>query len=206
MLRSLQKQLGEGSLLRQTAQLPPFQLTQVRHATKRTSGSGKNTSDSAGRRLGAKKTDGQEVWGGCILMRQRGTQWYPGENVRLDAASQLSANRWAWAVIIQSMPWSTAMSVSIVIPSSRSAGLSAWCTTEARDCRAPPMLSGLDDSTSRSCLRVPCRPRWRRSTRSKFAGDRQVLRRPMKRPRLHRPRHSCFLKSKARFERRPTFL
>ena len=37
--------------------------------------------DSAGRRLGPKKYEGQEVISGQILLRQRGTKFYPGENV-----------------------------------------------------------------------------------------------------------------------------
>ncbi|HSP22061.1 MAG TPA: 50S ribosomal protein L27, partial [Planococcus sp. (in: firmicutes)] len=37
--------------------------------------------DSESKRLGAKRADGQEVTGGSILYRQRGTKIYPGENV-----------------------------------------------------------------------------------------------------------------------------
>ncbi|CAI5062543.1 AVN_HP_G0084190.mRNA.1.CDS.1 [Saccharomyces cerevisiae] len=37
--------------------------------------------DSAGRRLGPKKYEGQDVSTGEIIMRQRGTKFYPGENV-----------------------------------------------------------------------------------------------------------------------------
>jgi large subunit ribosomal protein L27 len=38
--------------------------------------------DSAGRRLGAKASDGEFVTAGSILYRQRGTKMFPGENVR----------------------------------------------------------------------------------------------------------------------------
>ena len=41
----------------------------------------KNGRDSAGRRLGAKKGDGQFATAGSILYRQRGTKIYPGKNV-----------------------------------------------------------------------------------------------------------------------------
>ena len=44
-------------------------------------GSTQNGRDSAGRRLGAKVSDGQTVTAGSILYRQRGTKIYPGTNV-----------------------------------------------------------------------------------------------------------------------------
>lgn len=56
-------------------------LTQVRTATKRAAGSRTSMKDSAGRRLGPKKYEGQPVKVGEIIMRQRGTKFYPGENV-----------------------------------------------------------------------------------------------------------------------------
>lgn len=56
-------------------------IIQVRTATKRASGSRTNMKNSAGRRLGPKKTEGQLVRPGQILMRQRGTKFFPGENV-----------------------------------------------------------------------------------------------------------------------------
>ena len=45
-------------------------------------GSTSNGRDSAGRRLGAKASDGQFVTAGSILYRQRGTKIHPGVNVR----------------------------------------------------------------------------------------------------------------------------
>ncbi len=51
-------------------------------ASKKGVGSTKNGRDSAGRRLGAKASDGQVVTAGSILYRQRGTKVYPGENVK----------------------------------------------------------------------------------------------------------------------------
>ena len=50
-------------------------------AHKKGVGSTKNGRDSESKRLGAKRADGQEVTGGSILYRQRGTKIYPGENV-----------------------------------------------------------------------------------------------------------------------------
>lgn len=50
-------------------------------ATKKAGGSSRNGRDSAGRRLGAKKGDGQFVIPGNIIFRQRGTTIHPGKNV-----------------------------------------------------------------------------------------------------------------------------
>ena len=50
-------------------------------AHKKAGGSSRNGRDTEGRRLGLKKSGGQAVTAGNILLRQRGTQWYPGANV-----------------------------------------------------------------------------------------------------------------------------
>ena len=50
-------------------------------ASKKGVGSTKNGRDSAGRRLGAKLSDGQTAKAGAIIYRQRGTKIYPGHNV-----------------------------------------------------------------------------------------------------------------------------
>ena len=50
-------------------------------AHKKAGGSSRNGRDSAGRRLGVKKFGGQDVIGGNIIIRQRGTKVYPGVNV-----------------------------------------------------------------------------------------------------------------------------
>jgi len=50
-------------------------------AHKKAGGSSRNGRDSAGRRLGVKKYGGEQVLAGNILVRQRGTNFYPGENV-----------------------------------------------------------------------------------------------------------------------------
>ncbi len=50
-------------------------------AHKKAGGSSRNGRDSAGRRLGVKKYGGEIVIPGNILIRQRGTKWWPGQNV-----------------------------------------------------------------------------------------------------------------------------
>lgn len=50
-------------------------------AHKKGGGSSTNGRDSAGRRLGVKKTDGQFVKSGNIIIRQRGTKKHAGKNV-----------------------------------------------------------------------------------------------------------------------------
>ena len=52
-------------------------------AHKKGQSSTKNGRDSAGRRLGAKASDGEFVTSGSILYRQRGTKVYPGNNVKI---------------------------------------------------------------------------------------------------------------------------
>ena len=50
-------------------------------AHKKAGGSSRNGRDSAGRRLGVKKFGGEAVLAGNIIVRQRGTKWWPGQNV-----------------------------------------------------------------------------------------------------------------------------
>ena len=50
-------------------------------AHKKAGGSSRNGRDSAGRRLGVKKFGGEVVIPGNIIVRQRGTKWWPGEGV-----------------------------------------------------------------------------------------------------------------------------
>lgn len=54
-------------------------------------GSTKNGRDSNSKRLGIKRTDGQEVLAGSILVRQRGTKIHPGENVGIGSDDTLFA-------------------------------------------------------------------------------------------------------------------
>ncbi|RAK57025.1 50S ribosomal protein L27 [Phenylobacterium deserti] len=50
-------------------------------AHKKSGGSSRNGRDSAGQRLGLKKFGGENVLAGNILVRQRGTKFWPGDNV-----------------------------------------------------------------------------------------------------------------------------
>jgi large subunit ribosomal protein L27 len=50
-------------------------------AHKKAGGSSRNGRDSESKRLGVKKFGGEHVIGGNILVRQRGTKFYPGTNV-----------------------------------------------------------------------------------------------------------------------------
>jgi large subunit ribosomal protein L27 len=50
-------------------------------AHKKAGGSSRNGRDSAGRRLGVKKSGGQAVEPGNIIIRQRGTKFHPGDGV-----------------------------------------------------------------------------------------------------------------------------
>ena len=51
-------------------------------AHKKGQSSTSNGRDSAGRRLGAKASDGEYITAGSIIYRQRGTKIHPGNNVR----------------------------------------------------------------------------------------------------------------------------
>lgn len=50
-------------------------------AQKKAGGSSRNGRDSAGRRLGVKLYGGERAIPGNIIVRQRGTKWFPGEGV-----------------------------------------------------------------------------------------------------------------------------
>ena len=59
-----------------------FKLNLQQFASKKGVGSTTNGRDSAGRRLGAKASDGQTVSAGSVIYRQRGTRIYPGLNTK----------------------------------------------------------------------------------------------------------------------------
>jgi large subunit ribosomal protein L27 len=50
-------------------------------AHKKAGGSSRNGRDSQAKRLGVKRFGGEQVPAGSILIRQRGTQVHPGDNV-----------------------------------------------------------------------------------------------------------------------------
>ena len=60
-------------------------------AHKKGQGSVKNGRDSESKRLGVKKSDGQIVKAGNIIVRQRGTNVHPGTNVGIDSDDTLFA-------------------------------------------------------------------------------------------------------------------
>ncbi len=60
-------------------------------AHKKGVGSTKNGRDSNSQRLGVKRSDGQAVLAGNILVRQRGTKMHPGNNVGIGSDDTLFA-------------------------------------------------------------------------------------------------------------------
>ncbi|MDR1138438.1 MAG: 50S ribosomal protein L27 [Clostridiales bacterium] len=60
-------------------------------ASKKGVGSSRNGRESESKRLGVKRTDGQSVLAGSILMRQRGTKMHPGNNVGIGKDDTLFA-------------------------------------------------------------------------------------------------------------------
>jgi len=52
-------------------------------ASKKAAGSTKNGRDSQSKRLGVKRFGGEAVRPGTILVRQRGTKFFPGYNVKM---------------------------------------------------------------------------------------------------------------------------
>ena len=60
-------------------------------AHKKAGGSSRNGRDSKGRRLGLKKSGGQVVVPGNIIVRQRGTQYHAGEGVGMGTDHTLFA-------------------------------------------------------------------------------------------------------------------
>nr|WP_155475280.1 50S ribosomal protein L27 [Heliobacterium chlorum] len=60
-------------------------------AHKKGVGSSRNGRDSEAKRLGVKRSDGQQVIAGNILVRQRGTKIHPGNNVGIGSDDTLFA-------------------------------------------------------------------------------------------------------------------
>ena len=60
-------------------------------AHKKGTGSSHNGRDSEAKRLGVKRSDGQPVLAGNILVRQRGTKFHPGNNVGIGKDDTLFA-------------------------------------------------------------------------------------------------------------------
>ncbi len=60
-------------------------------AHKKGVGSSRNGRDSDAQRLGVKRSAGQKVRAGSILVRQRGTKFHPGQNVGIGGDDTLFA-------------------------------------------------------------------------------------------------------------------
>src|SRR5690242_836712 len=58
-------------------------------ASVKSQGSSSNGRDSAGQRLGVKAYGGETVSAGSILVRQRGTKFFPGKNVKMASDSSI---------------------------------------------------------------------------------------------------------------------
>jgi large subunit ribosomal protein L27 len=68
-----------------------FFMDLQRFAHKKGLGSSRNGRDSQSKRLGVKKFGGERVVAGNIILRQRGTQFYPGTNVGMGKDNTLFA-------------------------------------------------------------------------------------------------------------------
>lgn len=68
-----------------------FKIDLQLFASKKGVGSSRNGRDSASKRLGTKRGDGQFVTAGNILVRQRGTKIHPGINVSIGGDDTLFA-------------------------------------------------------------------------------------------------------------------
>lgn len=60
-------------------------------ATSKSGGSTQNGRDSQSKRLGVKLFDGHKVFGGEIIVRQRGTKFHPGKGVGIGGDDTLFA-------------------------------------------------------------------------------------------------------------------
>ena len=68
-----------------------FFINLQRFAHKKGLGSSRNGRDSNAQRLGVKKFGGETVSAGNIILRQRGTRFYPGTNVGIGKDNTLFA-------------------------------------------------------------------------------------------------------------------
>ncbi len=62
-------------------------------AHKKAGGSSRNGRDSPGQRLGVKKFGGEVITAGNVIVRQRGTKFFPGEGVGMGKDHTLFATR-----------------------------------------------------------------------------------------------------------------
>ena len=84
-------------------------------AHKKAGGSSRNGRDSESKRLGVKRYGGELVLAGNIIVRQRGTQFHPGDNVGIGKDHTLFAK-----AMVRSSSRSRALPVAVWFASSRS--------------------------------------------------------------------------------------
>lgn len=81
-------------------------------AHKKAGGSSRNGRDSAGRRLGVKRYGGEKVIAGNILVRQRGTKMWPGDNVGMGRDHTLFAKAEGHVIFRKGLKGRTFVSVT----------------------------------------------------------------------------------------------
>lgn len=92
-----------------------FKLNLQQFASKKGVGSTTNGRDSAGRRLGAKASDGETVTAGSVIYRQRGTKIYPGLNTKKGSDDTIFATK---AGIVKYQRWGKERTKVIVLEAS----------------------------------------------------------------------------------------
>jgi len=90
-------------------------------AHKKAGGSSRNGRDSAGQRLGVKLFGGQKIVAGNVIVRQRGTKFYAGENVGMGKDHTLFALRDGQVAFRQGLKRRTYVSVIATAPATKSA-------------------------------------------------------------------------------------
>jgi len=90
-------------------------------AHKKAGGSSRNGRDSAGQRLGVKKFGGESIIAGNVIVRQRGTKFFAGENVGMGKDHTLFATTDGHVQFRQGYKRRTYVSVLPVIQTAKSA-------------------------------------------------------------------------------------
>ena len=90
-------------------------------AHKKAGGSSRNGRDSPGQRLGVKKYGGETIFAGNIIVRQRGTKFFAGENVGIGRDHTLFATTDGQVQFRQGYKRRTYVSVLPVIQTAKNA-------------------------------------------------------------------------------------
>ncbi|CAN0417925.1 unnamed protein product [Ectocarpus sp. 12 AP-2014] len=108
----------------------------TRCASKAAGGSSTNGRNSRGRRLGVKKFGGENVVAGNIIIRQRGTQFYPGKGVGMGKDHTLFA-MYPGFVVFSRSPFTKRRTVSVMKAKVDTEAVAALLAGEqAREARA----------------------------------------------------------------------